>query len=68
MEVRRKKAALTALNWKKIEINGAEPEKWRPWQRWTGKIATLTALNRKNSGINGGETGKSGVNGVELEK
>ena len=42
----RKKAALTAVNWRKSGSNGAEPE----------KIAALKALNRTNIGIKSVET------------
>ena len=63
---------------KKSEVNGAELEKWRPLQRWTGKKLALTALNRKNTGVNGVKPEKtaltalnrknSGINRGELEK
>ena len=43
--VTRKKAVLTALNWKSSGVTGVEPE----------KKAALTALNSKKSGVNGVE-------------
>ena len=62
-----KKEALTALNWKIVELAALNRKKSGVKRQKTGKIAALTACNPKIALLTACNRKNSGVCGVELE-